>query len=70
VGTETGALPVVPGSHADFLGRPLDVVMTTEMPDGRLQSTVVWFSLNGGDVLANTMREFQKAHLPRRAGRA
>lgn len=51
----------VPESHADLLRRPLDVVLTTEMPDGRLQSTVVWFSVGGGDVLVNTMREFRKA---------
>lgn len=51
----------VPESHADLLRRPLSVVLTTEMPDGRLQSTVVWFSVEGGDVLVNTMREFRKA---------
>lgn len=61
MGTQTGALPAVPDSHAELLGRPLDVVMTTEMPDGRLQSTVVWFSVDGRDLLVNTMREFQKA---------
>jgi PPOX class probable F420-dependent enzyme len=52
---------VVPASHEDLLERPLDAVLTTEMPDGRLQSTVVWFSRDGDDVLVNTMREFQKA---------
>jgi PPOX class probable F420-dependent enzyme len=31
------------------------------MPDGRLQSTVVWYARDGDDVLVNTMREFQKA---------
>jgi len=51
----------VPASHADLLERPLSVVLTTEMPDGRLQSTVVWFSFDGRDVLVNTMREFRKA---------
>ena len=51
----------VPASHADLLDRPLDAVLTTEMPDGRLQSTVVWFSRDHADVLVNTMREFQKA---------
>jgi len=54
-------IPIGPDTHADLLRRPLDVVMTTEMPDGRLQSTVVWFSVDGGDVLVNTMREFRKA---------
>jgi PPOX class probable F420-dependent enzyme len=50
----------VPDSHADLLGRPLSVVMTTEMPDGRLQSTVVWFSVEGAHLLVNSMREFRK----------
>ena len=53
--------PVVPASHADLLERPLNIVMSTEMPDGRYQSTVVWFSHDGQDLLVNTMREFQKA---------
>ena len=50
----------VPDSHADLLGRPLSVVMTTEMPDGVLQSTVVWFSVEGAHLLVNSMREFRK----------
>jgi len=61
---------VVPASHADLLDRPLSIVMTTEMPDGRLQSTVVWFSRDGEDVLVNTMREFQKARNLRARPRA
>jgi PPOX class probable F420-dependent enzyme len=52
---------MVPRSHADLLERPLNIVMSTEMPDGRFQSTVVWFSHDGDDLLVNTMREFQKA---------
>jgi PPOX class probable F420-dependent enzyme len=60
----------VPASHADLLDRPLDAVLTTEMPDGRLQSTVVWFSRDGDDVLVNTMREFRKAKNLRERPRA
>jgi PPOX class probable F420-dependent enzyme len=60
----------VPPSHADLLERPLSIVLTTEMPDGRLQSTVVWFSAEGTDVLLNTMREFQKARNLRARPRA
>src|SRR5690348_5044351 len=48
-------------SHADLLDRALPAVLTTEMPDGRLQSTVVWYQREGGHLLINTMREFQKA---------
>jgi PPOX class probable F420-dependent enzyme len=60
----------VPTSHADLLDRPLSVVLTTEMPDGRLQSTVVWFSFDGRDLLVNTMREFRKARNLRARPRA
>jgi len=61
-------MQAVPASHADLLDHPLDAVLTTEMPDGRLQSTVVWFSRVDGsdDVLINTMQEFQKARNMRR----
>ena len=39
-----------PGSHVDLLDRPLLAVRTTEMPDGRFQSTVVWFNRDGGHI--------------------
>jgi PPOX class probable F420-dependent enzyme len=52
--------PEVPATHADLLDRPLHAALTTEMPDGTFQSTVVWFSRVGDDLLVNTMREFQK----------
>jgi PPOX class probable F420-dependent enzyme len=51
----------LPEDHVDLLDRPLPTVLTTEMPDGRLQSTVVWCNRVRGEVLMNTMREFQKA---------
>lgn len=54
----TGA---VPASHRDLLDRPLPAVLTTQMPGGRWQSTVVWFLRDGAELLVDTMREFQKA---------
>jgi pyridoxamine 5'-phosphate oxidase-like protein len=51
----------VPASHADLLDRALPAALTTEMPDGRFQSTVVWFNHDDDHVLLNTMREFRKA---------
>jgi len=51
----------LPASHIDLLDRPLPTVLTTEMRSGRLQSTVVWCQREGGHLLVNTMREFQKA---------
>ncbi len=32
----------LPAEQVALLDRPLPTVLTTEMPDGRLQSTVVW----------------------------
>jgi PPOX class probable F420-dependent enzyme len=40
------------------------------MPDGRLQSTVVWYDRDGDALLVNTMREFQKARNLRARPRA
>jgi PPOX class probable F420-dependent enzyme len=51
----------IPDSHADLIDRPLPAVLTTQLPDGRLQSTIVWYDHDGDDLLINTMREFQKA---------
>jgi PPOX class probable F420-dependent enzyme len=51
----------VSAAHLDLLDRPLPAALTTEMPDGRLQSTVVWYQHEGGHLYINTMREFQKA---------
>jgi hypothetical protein len=33
-----------PRSHVDLLDGPLPAVLTTEMPNGRFQSSVVWFN--------------------------
>jgi PPOX class probable F420-dependent enzyme len=52
---------VIPRTHVDLLDRPLPAVLTTVMPDGRLQSTVVWYQREDDHLLLNTMREFQKA---------
>jgi PPOX class probable F420-dependent enzyme len=51
----------VPASHSDLLDRQLPAVLTTQMPDGRWQSIVVWFLRDGSDLLVDTMREFRKA---------
>jgi PPOX class probable F420-dependent enzyme len=59
-----------PVTHRYLLDRPLPAVLTTEMRDGRLQSTVVWFDRDGDDLLINTMGEFQKARNLRARPRA
>ena len=55
---------------ASILDRPLPAVLTTEMPDGRLQSTVVWYRREGAQLSINTMQEFQKARNLRARPRA
>ena len=51
----------VPKSHRDLLKGPVNVVLTTVMPDGQPQTTPVWCNLDGNDVLINTMSSFRKA---------
>jgi PPOX class probable F420-dependent enzyme len=51
----------IPDSHRDLLAGPVNVVLTTVMPDGQPQTTPVWCNLDGDDVLINTMRQFRKA---------
>ena len=54
-------MPVtIPKSHRDLLAGPVNVVLTTVMPDGQPQTTPIWCNLDGDDVLINTMKEFRK----------
>jgi len=50
----------IPDSHRDLLAGPVNVVLTTMMPDGQPQTTPVWCNLDGDDVLINTMKQFRK----------
>jgi PPOX class probable F420-dependent enzyme len=52
---------VIPESHRDLLAGPVNVVLTTLMPDGQPQTTPIWCNLDKNDVLINTMQQFQKA---------
>ena len=54
---ERGPIPV---SHVDLLLRPIHGVLTTLMPDGHPQSSLVWCSYDGQHVRVNTSRERQK----------
>jgi PPOX class probable F420-dependent enzyme len=51
----------IPDSHKDLIEGPVPAVLSTLMPDGQPQSTVVWCNLDGDHVLINTMTRFQKA---------
>lgn len=50
----------IPESHKDLLAGPVNVVLTTVMPDGQPQTTPVWCNLDGDDLLINTMTQFRK----------
>jgi PPOX class probable F420-dependent enzyme len=52
--------PRVPDSHMDLLTRPIHGVLTTMMPDGQPQSSLVWVDFDGECALVNTTRERQK----------
>ncbi len=53
------SLPV-PDSHLDLLTRPINGVLTTMMPDGQPQSTLVWCDYDGQCAQVNTTAERQK----------
>lgn len=50
----------IPESHRDLLTEPVHAVLTTMMPDGQPQSTIVWADYDGAHVLINTTLERQK----------
>jgi PPOX class probable F420-dependent enzyme len=50
----------VPDSHVDLLTRPIHGVLTTMMPDGQPQSSLVWVDYDGECARVNTTRQRQK----------
>jgi PPOX class probable F420-dependent enzyme len=50
----------IPDTHIDLLQTPVHGVLTTMMPDGSPQSSVVWVDYDGQYVLINTTLERQK----------
>ncbi len=50
----------IPLSHLDLLTRPIHGVLTTMMPDGQPQSSLVWCDFNGECARVNTTLERQK----------
>jgi PPOX class probable F420-dependent enzyme len=66
----TGILPGdrrrIPASHLDLVECPPVAALTTVMPDGSPQTSVVWCDFDGEHVRVNTMRGFQKERNMRR----
>jgi PPOX class probable F420-dependent enzyme len=56
----------IPDSHRDLVERPPVAAITTLMPDGSPQTSVVWCDAEGGLVRVNTMRGFRKERNMRR----
>jgi PPOX class probable F420-dependent enzyme len=50
----------IPASHLDLLNGPRVAALTTLMPDGGPQTTVVWCNFDGRHILVDTMRGFRK----------
>jgi PPOX class probable F420-dependent enzyme len=50
----------IPESHQDLLLQPVNGVLTTMMPDGQPQMSIVWADYDGQYVLINTTLERQK----------
>lgn len=50
----------IPPAFLDLIDAPPVAALTTLMPDGRPQTTVVWCDFDGTYVRINTMRGFRK----------
>lgn len=50
----------IPSSHLDLLTRPFHGVLTTMMPNGQPQSSLVWCDYDGECACINTTLERQK----------
>lgn len=54
-------MPVaIPASHVDLLNQPIHAVLSTVMPDGQPQSSIIWVDFDGENVLVSTTLERQK----------
>lgn len=53
------AIPI-PNSHVDLLVNPVHGVLSTMMPEGQPQSSIVWADYDGEYVLISTTLERQK----------
>jgi PPOX class probable F420-dependent enzyme len=60
----------IPASHADLFQRPVHGVLTTLLPGGVPQASLVWVDYDGECVLINTTLERQKGRNLRRDPRA
>src|SRR3970282_1029213 len=57
---EVEVMTTIPRSHLDLVECPPVAALSTVMPDGQPQTSVVWCDFDGTCVRANTMRGFRK----------
>lgn len=69
IGVLPGERGRIPDSHLDLVECPPVAALTTLMPDGSPQTSVVWCDYDGELVRVNTMRGFQKERNMRRDAR-
>ena len=50
----------IPATHCDLLQRPVHGVLTTMLPSGQPQASIVWVDYDGEYVLINTTLERRK----------
>jgi PPOX class probable F420-dependent enzyme len=58
--------PLIPASHADLAECPPVAALSTVMPNGDPQISVVWCDTDGPEIRVNTMAGFQKERNMRR----
>jgi PPOX class probable F420-dependent enzyme len=63
---ELEVMTTIPRSHLDLVDCPPVAALSTVMPDGRPQTSVVWCDFDGACVRVNTMRGFRKERNMRR----
>jgi PPOX class probable F420-dependent enzyme len=51
---------LIPEDHQELLLQPVNGVLTTMMPDGQPQMSIVWVDFDGEYILINTTLERQK----------
>ena len=56
----------IPAAYLDLANGPRVAALTTILPDGQPQTTVVWCTFDGTHMLVNTMRGFRKERNMRR----
>jgi PPOX class probable F420-dependent enzyme len=63
---ELEVMTKIPRSHLDLVECPPVAALSTVMPDGQPQTSVVWCDFDGTCVRVNTMRGFRKERNMRR----